>query len=144
MEFIPLFRRHDAAAWLEMRSVTFPRNNTWCIPPGTYALVESFCDEDDCDCRKVMVAFLDTGSGQIIATIGYGWESAEYYTTWMLGDYETGVKLAGSYIELGARQSAHSHACLAWWKDMITSDEKYRERIHRHYRLFKNQQTHGG
>jgi len=141
MEFIPFFQRQSATAGRETRSVTLFENNELNIHPGTYALVESFCIDDTCDCRKTMIAFVDIASNRVAATIGYGWESAAFYTKWLHGDSEMGAEMAGSYVESGATQSVYSTQWLAWWKDMIVSDEKYRERIRRHHRLFKNQEA---
>lgn len=138
MEFIPFYQSHDAIAARETRSVTLPEENEWNIPPGTYGLIDSYCIDDACDCRKAMIAIVEDSSQRVVATIGYGWESAAFYTAWMLGDNERGARMSGSYLEL-AQQSSHSNAWLAMWKDMIASDGEYRKRICRHYRLFKNQ-----
>ncbi len=63
------------------------------------------------------------------------------YTAWMHGDANTGRELSGSYLEAGCEQSAQSSAWLALWTKMITADSEYRERIRRHYRLFKDQEA---
>ena len=68
-------------------------------------------------------------------------ESAAFYTTWLHGDEEVGTRMVGSYLEPGAQQSPASHKWLKIWNELITADEKYRERIRRHYRLFKNKET---
>ena len=139
MGFIPFFQRHDDIAKHETRAVTLSYHNKWNLPAGTYGLIESYCADSACDCRKAMIAVLDDMSHDVVATIGYGWESAAYYTKWMHGD-STGREMVGSYLEV-AQQSPHSKQWLLLWKDMIASDEKYRERIRRHYRLFKNHQV---
>jgi len=141
MEFIPFSDRKPEIASHETRAVIFGAGNEWRIFPGQYALVESFCSDDECDCRKTMIAAFDISSKRIAATIGYGWESTAFYTKWLHGDSEMGAEMAGSYVESRATQSAHSTQWLAWWENMITSDEKYQDRIREHYRIFKKQET---
>ncbi|MEK7068824.1 MAG: hypothetical protein AAB947_00410 [Patescibacteria group bacterium] len=138
MKFIPFRQRYPDIADRETRSVTLFASNEWRLLPGTYGFVESFCIDDTCDCRKVMIAVvLDSAQSEVVATIGYGWESAVFYTEWMYGDEESGAMLSGSYLELGAEQSRYSNAWLNLWEKLILPDEKYRERIRRHYAMFK-------
>src|SRR3989344_8264324 len=106
MEFIPFFHRYDSIAKRETRAVTLPENNEWDLPAGEYGFIESFCADDKCDCRKAMIAVLDDVSHIVVATIGYGWENVAFYTKWMHGDEETGRRMSGSYLELGAQQSS--------------------------------------
>ena len=141
MEFIPFFHRHDSLAKHETRAVTLPENNEWDLPGGEYGFVESFCIDDACDCRKAMIAVCGGNPPYIQATIGYGWESAAFYTTWLHGDEEVGTRMVGSYLEPGAQQSPASHKWLKIWNELIIADETYRTRILRHYRLFKNKET---
>ena len=140
MEFIQFWRKYSKVADRETRSVTLFEDNAWRLPPGTYGLVESFCIDDACDCCKVMITVVSFESvrHEVVATIGYGWETAAFYTAWMLGDEARGVMLTGSYLELGAEQSRQSNAWLQLWNDLILPDEEYRDRIRRHYGMFKS------
>jgi hypothetical protein len=54
------------------------------LPDGEYAFFESYCDDQQCDCRRVIITVLrsDTGS-RVWATINYGWESARFYQPWV-------------------------------------------------------------
>ncbi len=137
MEFVPFFHRHDDIARHETRAVMLSEGNEWELPAGEYGFVDSFCSDDVCDCRKAMIAVYGGNPSRVEATIGYGWESATFYAKW-LGDEDMGRKMAGSYLELGAQQFARSHVWLRFWKDFILADKEYRERLRRHYRIFKN------
>ena len=51
------------------------------LPDGNYGFIEMYCDEPNCDCRRVMVLVLrpETGTNKPWATINYGWESEGFY-----------------------------------------------------------------
>lgn len=137
MEFAPFFRRHDDIARYETRAVTLLENNEWELPAGEYGFVDSYCNDNDCDCRKVMIAVVGGNGSRIEATIGYGWESAAFYTTWFDGDEKLAKAMAGSHLEIGAQQSSNAQTWLTFWNNLMLKDEEYLARIRRHYRLFK-------
>ncbi len=139
MEFISFADRHEVITRTETRGVEIGEQNEWGIPPGHYAFFESFCIDDACDCRKVMVTIFQIESQQIVATIGYGWERAEFYTAWMYGDEEAGALLVGSHLEPIGLQSPDAFKWLDLWESQIISNETYRARICEHYRIFKKQ-----
>ena len=57
------------------------------LPSGEYGFFEWFCEDKDCDCRRALLQVISPQrKGRILATINYGWESAEFYTRWMHGD----------------------------------------------------------
>ena len=37
----------------ETRSIMVQENNRYNVPAGDYGLLEMYCDEEDCDCRRV-------------------------------------------------------------------------------------------
>lgn len=64
----------------ETRRITF-RNDPQ-IPDGEYAFVDSFCDDEECDCRLVYfdVLQIDPDYKPIhAARISYGWEDLDFY-----------------------------------------------------------------
>jgi len=49
-------------------------------PDGAYAMVDTYCTDLGCDCRKTMIlVHLDQ---RHVATINFGWESPEFYARW--------------------------------------------------------------
>ena len=51
------------------------------LPDGEYSFIDTYCTDPDCDCRKTMVqVMLD---GKLVSVINYGWESANFYESWM-------------------------------------------------------------
>lgn len=96
-----------------------------------------YCLDNSCDCRKVMINVIPVYKPkEILATIGYGWESVKFYEKWMYGDKEIARELAGEYLELGGQQSKYSQRFLEIFK--TTLDERYKETIVRHYGLWKS------
>ncbi|MGD0262985.1 MAG: hypothetical protein ABSD29_24740 [Verrucomicrobiota bacterium] len=48
--------------------------------PTRYFLREFYCTESGCDCRRVLAQFMpDDNSGEVAASINYGWEKAKFY-----------------------------------------------------------------
>jgi len=90
MDFIPFYTRYKELALKESRSIMLMEGQLG-LPPGEYGLLESYCSNKSCDCRKVMINVIDVKSPhEFLATIGYGWESAEFYTEWIGGDETLG------------------------------------------------------
>ncbi len=133
--FVPFFSLFPVLAHKETIQTTFA-NEELGLPAGTYELVESYCNDPVCDCRKVMLnVFTKRPEPRILGTVGFGWESADFYTRWV-GDEQIGRKMVGPYLELGGIQTEHSGVCLILVKDALR-DPHYIELLKRHYRLFK-------
>ncbi|MCI0535824.1 MAG: hypothetical protein L0Z50_11425 [Verrucomicrobiales bacterium] len=50
------------------------------LAPGEYAIVEWYCEDSACDCRRAFLQIVPRGkSGPILASINYGWESRAFY-----------------------------------------------------------------
>ncbi len=48
-----------------------------------------YCNEIDCDCRRVLIQVLSPNTDdKPWATIGYGWESPEFYHKWAMENVE--------------------------------------------------------
>lgn len=135
MEMIPLHAKLPKLAEKETRRLIFLQEKEG-IPPGDYVLMESYCNDPDCDCRRVFINILHKDN--ILATIGYGWESLEFYRKWMgSDDFIQDVK--GPILELGGSQTKFAPAFLKIFKTVILKDEAYIERLNRHYHLFKQE-----
>jgi hypothetical protein len=132
---VPFFTRFRDLALKEMRSATVRQMPD--IPDGEYGFLELYCDEPDCDCRRVVIDVVSPATGsKIWATISYGWESVEYYER-RIGDKETARECQGARLDPLNPQTKHSPALLQLFK-WVLQDEAYVERLKRHYRLFKS------
>ena len=137
MDFMPFFTRYRELAEKETRCITITRKDVG-VPPGEYGMVEYYCTDNSCDCRKVMIYVASpVPPHEIFATIGYGWEAADFYTKWMHGDAKTGEKMAGAYLEVWGTQSQYAQKFLELFKTVVLSDE-YVDRLERHYAMFKS------
>jgi len=111
------------------------------IPDGEYAFVESFCDDKNCDCRRVYFYVLQINPNyeQIYAaTISYGWEDLEFYISW--SPYlpsKMAKNLKGPVLEPLQKQSKYAKLFLKLFKSKFIIDPIYIERIKQHYALFK-------
>ncbi|MDO8512494.1 MAG: hypothetical protein Q7S57_04430 [bacterium] len=137
MFFIPFEKKFQEIAGKETRGIIISQDGL-DIPRGTYFFLESYCDDRDCDCRKVMISVIDVKNPKRgpLATIGFGWENAEFYVKWIYDD-DLGNELTGSYLD-GLQQTELSVSFLKLWKELV-QDRAYVERIKKHYEIWKGQ-----
>jgi hypothetical protein len=107
MPMSPFFSKFPDIAAVETRSVIIYNNKK--IPDGIYGLYESFCDEEDCNCRRVFINVIPRDSQYEMATITYGWETPEFYKKWMtFGDNKLIEMMTRPHLEVGQRQSKYA------------------------------------
>ena len=110
------------------------------LPAGSYGLIESYCDERGCDCRRVFFSVISSRSKQIEAVIAYGWESREFYAEWMGNDDPDTIRdLQGPILNQLSPQSRHAPAILEMVRDVVLQDAAYVERLKAHYWMFRHQ-----
>jgi hypothetical protein len=107
------------------------------IPEDEYGLIESYCDEPGCDCRRVFFNVFSWRKREMVAVVAYGWESKSFYADW-LGDDDPKVleELQGPALNSTSRQSKFAPALLRHI-NFALEDQGYVKRIKRHYRMFK-------
>jgi hypothetical protein len=135
MPYEPFHERFPEIAEKETR--TLIAINDPDLPDGEYGLVEAYCNEPDCDCRRVFFHVADWRTGRILAVIAYGWESKEYYVKWF-GENDPDIikKLQGPALNLLSHQSELAPVLLQKVK-YVLRDRNYLGRIKRHYEMFK-------
>ena len=106
----------------------------------TYFLVEMFCNEPGCDCRRAFIQVFseDNTVEQPRATISWGWEPEEFYRRWAgfpLDDEEL-AELRGPALVRMARQTEDAEDLLEHFR-VVIGDEAYAQRIVRHYQQFR-------
>jgi hypothetical protein len=120
----------------ETRTITVMKHAT--IPRGHYGLLEMYCNEPACDCRRVFFDVYDAERRTSMAIIAYGWESDKFYARWYgENDPETIRDLQGPALNLGSQQSKYAPAFLALIEGIL-KDRRYVSRLKRHYRIFKD------
>lgn len=129
----PFYSKFPEIAEKETRRVIMPEGRI--LPAGDYFFVESFCNDNNCDCRR---AFINVIHGvEPLATIGYGWEDIEFYEKWM-GDKSMAKDLKGPVLELGGHSSKHEKTILRLFKEVMLNDKIFIERLKKHYDMFKS------
>ncbi len=107
------------------------------LPDGEYGFIELYCDEANCDCRRVMInVYSPATKSRILATINYGWESVQFYKKWLRSEQDA-RQCAGASLDPLNPQTVYAPALLELFK-FVVADKAYVERLQRHYRLFKD------
>jgi hypothetical protein len=107
------------------------------LPAGEFGLIESFCDDFGCDCRRVIFSVLRRDPPAVVAVINFGWETPGFYASrheW--ADVEV-MMMAAATLEPLEEQSLYAEPLLVIVRDQILADLDYVDRIVRHYRVFK-------
>ena len=88
------------------------------LPDDEYALLESFCDDAGCDCRRVMLNVISRRQQDVLASINYG--------------FDRGQELAGPFLDPLNPQSKYAHTLLKLVAQILT-DPTYAARLESHY-----------
>jgi hypothetical protein len=138
MPFIPFPELCDEVARKETRSITLGRGGHGKLPPGSYEFLEMYCDEEDCDCRRVFFTVLSPAHREPLAVIAWGWEDRAFYEKWLsFHDPAMVTEMMGPALNLGSRQSKYAQELLDLAETFLLSDGAYVDRIKRHYAMFR-------
>jgi len=137
MAMTPFYTRFGNLAFEETRVVILQGSPD--LPDGEYGFLELYCDEPECDCRRVLIHVVSKATGpRIWATINYGWETADYYYSAWMRDKKLARLFAGARLDPLNPQTQYAEACLKLFKRML-KDRAYVDRLKRHYQMFKDQ-----
>jgi len=120
---VPFFQVDPDLAARETRTTTLfePRDG---IPAGSYGLIEVYCPDPDCDCRRVMINVVEKEHpGHFLASIGYG--------------FDREGEDAGPYLDPLNEQCSYAGALMRLVQEVALSDPLYVSRLERHYDLVK-------
>lgn len=135
MPYEPFYERFPEVAEKETRTITILDDSE--LPAGEYQLIEAYCNEPDCDCRRVFFNVYSWQRREVVAVIAYGWESREYYAKWFGEDVPWIMRdLQGPVLNSASRQSELAPALLRM-VELALQDRQYVARLKRHYRMFK-------
>lgn len=106
----------------ETRNVTFKSGSP--IPADSYALIDHYCSDPECDCQAVLLQVWSKRQRQPVARLVYqfGLEKER--------DLPHTELLPGS-------QAPYAKILLAWLTKHLREDPSYAERLRRHYRQVK-------
>jgi hypothetical protein len=149
MPYVPMYELLPEVAMKETRTITVFPGNEFGVPSGNYGLIEMYCDEEGCDCRRVIITVISSVTEDSVAVITFGWGSKNFYTKWM---YRGGIE---KYSELGkierlaidnmhgirlsetSKQSKIAPEIMRLVTDSVLRDTTYIDRLKQHYNMFR-------
>jgi hypothetical protein len=109
------------------------------LSAGEYAFLEFYCEDLNCDCRRVFIQVIARHrQDQVLASINYGWEKESFYRKGMPWDPDAPRQVVQGSLDPMNAQSKHSEELLELFQQQVL-DEPYRLRLRRHYQLFRDE-----
>jgi hypothetical protein len=111
-------------------------------PITCYSLLEYYCEEPACDCRRVTLDVVSPElPGRIFASIGFGWETSDFYKKWgqargLLGP----CKLRNGVLDPSELNCDWADLLLRHIRRNILRNPKQVALFRRHYELMKREQ----
>lgn len=105
-------------------------------PKGSYSLVELYCPDRDCDCRKVNIVFISNENGNEYGTIQYGWEDQTFYNN-HFGFDDHGLP-GPDYIPMQFL-GKYTHYFLKMFQELCCTDKSYLAQLEKHYQMIKSE-----
>jgi hypothetical protein len=141
MPYEPFIERFGELGKKETRSAAVFANNPYGLPADEYGLIEAYCNDENCDCRRVFFNIASRKRDEIIAVVTYGWEAESYYRKWFGGADTKSSRIAvkemtGLGLNSASHQSIFAPAALKLVAELL-KDANYLARIKRHYKMFK-------
>lgn len=137
MPMAPFDSRFPQVAGAEFRAIHIADDDGG-LPDDSYLIIESYCDEPRCDCRRVFLNVVAASSGRLLATISFGWADRAFYRKWMHGMASDDLlrEMQGPSLEAWAPQSELAASLLEVVSE-VALDHEYVERLKRHYSMFR-------
>jgi hypothetical protein len=106
---------------------------------GEYAVVEFYCDDLECDCRRVFLQVIARHcQDKVLASINYGWEKESFYRKRLPWDQDAPRQIVRGSLDPMNEQSEHAPELLELFQRRVL-DEPYRLRLRKHYQLFREE-----
>ncbi len=136
MHFVPFCDYFPEIGLEETRCFTILSDEK--LPKDMYCLMESYCSNPECDCRRVMFSVVTENSEEPLAIINYGWEKTKFYEKWVgLQGNETFEELKGPVLNSSSHQSELAPYILEVISSEILTDKSFLKRLKKHYKMFK-------
>ena len=136
MPYEPIYEKFGELAWKETRSITISGHPK--LPADDYGLIEAYCNDENCDCRRVFFNVVSRKRNDIVAVIAYGWETKRFYAKWFKANDPVIIRqMQGPILNPGSPQSELAPALLEMVRGVVLKDPEYIARLKRHYQMFK-------
>jgi hypothetical protein len=123
MHLIPFFVVEPELAARETRvlNLLVPQKG---LPKGSYGLLEFYCPDPTCNCRRVMINVAEEKHpDHFLASISYAFDRDD--------------EMAGPFLDLLNPQSQYAEELLQLVERITLSDPRYVARLERHYAMVK-------
>jgi len=149
MPYAPMYELLPEVAMKETRTITVFPGNEFGVPPGNYGLIEMYCNDEGCDCRRVFITVISSVTEDSVAVITFGWSSLDFYTKWFYRgravkfteldeiDRYSINNMHGIHLNDTSKQSKIAPAILQMVTKCALNDTTYIDRLKRHYKLFR-------
>lgn len=136
MQFVPFHEYFPDVAERETREIYV--NSQSGTLSGGYALLEMYCKDPECDCRRVMFNIISEREKKFVTVVNFGWENEKFYEKWY-GDKDKSIikEIKGPSLNPASRQSQYAPELLQLVKTIVLNDRSYVNRLKRHYKMFK-------
>jgi hypothetical protein len=101
------------------------------LPDGAYDLIDTYCTDPACDCRKTIIQiFYDK---TLVSIVSFGWESPKFYLRWLKStrDHELANEMSGVSIDFSSPDRVSREGILALMHHLL--DDKWISLIKDHY-----------
>ncbi len=139
MHYASLYEYLPEIAEKETRTLILSAGSSESIPPGQYALIEYYCVDPKCDCRRVMLHIFSEQEKSNVAVVNFGWESRLFYEKWLGDTDEDWIKeLKGPSLNTWSPQASYAQELLTVIQNFVLKDKEYVKRLQKHYAIFKD------
>lgn len=117
----------------QLRSITL-RGHSKAMD-GSYTFLDTYCTDEECDCRKAMIHVLRNGVA--VSIINFGWEPLAFYKKWYgkAGSHKDAVDFKGPSIDISSPDLVDGEEVLTLFARLL--DDAWIEKMKEHYRLFR-------
>lgn len=137
----PFFSKFPKIAEVETKTLKIiDDDNDLDLPVWEYGFVDMYCDDDECDCNRVLITVFWENWKTQMANISYWWKKQKFYDDWFYWDKKLAKNYKWPELAVATIQTEHSHKFLKFFKFLI-EDPSYVERLKRHYRMYKGMEV---
>jgi len=105
-----------------------------------YVLLEYYCDEPDCDCRRVVLDVVSSDQpGRIFASIHFGWENSAFYRKWAQTPADARLLKQG-VLDPTVLHCDWADLLLDHVREEVLANPKAVARFKKHYAMLKREQ----
>ena len=140
MPFVLFHDLFPEVAEEETRTLILTEESTLPLPKGDYSFLEMFCNDEGCDCRRVMFMVVTSSQRDSLAVVSWGWEPLSFYSKWMrVADRSQAQEIKGPSLNFGSPQSKLAPVILSLVEGFLLKDKAYTDRVKRHYAMVREQ-----